>query len=312
MTHTPTIPIAVAALLLSTACGSAPASFSDASQAVALDAPRQALELADSILSRNVEEEGPVEGFWPSFSDDVVFLEPGLAIVRGRQAVRSALAAVQPDPAPTLRLHRVAAVQSDDGHLGFTYGWTELLPPGGAIAYGKYAAMWRRDDGHWRLEAFARAAAFKPPTPPPQGAAVPAGYHGTGSPGDAATLADEIAATDLAFSALAGKQSTCVAFPAFADENAVVFGGNNFRYGMDWVKIAYSGCTPQSHATWAPSYSASTGSGDLGWSVGNATFSYDGETGVTYSYSKYLTGWARQPDGGWKWLLDTGSDRPAE
>lgn len=310
-THRST-PMAVAALLfLSLACGPAPAGLSGTSDAVAADAPRQALDVADSVLSANVEEAGPVEGFWPFLAEDAVFLEPGLAIVQGRDAIRAALSAAQPEgPSPLLRLHRVSANRSEDGKLGFTYGWTELIPAGGTVAYGKYLAMWRRNAGHWRLEAFARAASFKAPTPPPDGNPVIAGYHGFAIPGDAAELAADVAATDSAFAALAEAQSTCVAFPAFADENAVVFGGNNFRYGMDWVRIAYSGCVPESHATWAPVSSASTGSGDLGWSVGNATFWYDDGTSVSYSYSKYLTLWARQADGTWKWLGDTGSARP--
>ncbi len=306
-------PIAVAALLLvSTGCGPAPAALSDASQAASADAPRQALEVADSVLAANVEEEGTVEGFWPFLAEDAVFLEPGLAIVRGRDAVRAALVGAQPDgPAPLLRLHRVAAGQSDDGALGFSYGWTEVVPAGGTVTYGKYAAMWRRDGGHWRLEAFARATSRKAPTPPPAGAAVPAGYHGFAIAGDPAELAAAAAATDEAFAALGEAQSTCVAFPAYADANAVVFGNNNFYYGMDWVKLAYSGCVPESHATWAPVYSASTGSGDIAWTVGNATFWYDDGTSIAYAYQKYLTAWARQPDGTWRWFMDTGSARPA-
>jgi ketosteroid isomerase-like protein len=309
-THRST-PIAVAALLfLSLACGPAPAGLSGTSEAVSADAPRQALEIADSVLAANVVEQGPVEGFWPFLAEGAVFLEPGLEILHGREAIRSALAAVQPAPAPVLNLHRVGAVQSEDGALGITFGWSELAAADGTIAYGRYAGVWRRDGGHWRLEAFSRAFAFREGAPPPEGnPVVYGGYHGVSIPGDPAALAADVAATDTAFAAMGETQSTCVAFPAFADQNAVVFGANNFRYGMDWVKIAYSGCVPQNHATWAPVYFASTGSGDLGWSVGNATFWTDG-TSVSYAYQKYLTVWARQPDGSWRWLMDTGSARP--
>ncbi len=312
-THRST-PIAVAALLLlSLACGPAPAALSGASEAVSADAPRQALEIADSVLAASVEEEGPVEGFWPFLAENAVFLDPGLAILRGRDAIRSALGAAQPASPPVLKLHRVGAVQAEDGALGITFGWSELVAADGTVSYGRYAGVWRRDAGHWRLETFSRAFAFRQGAPPPDGnPVVYGGYHGFSIPGDPAELAAQVAATDSAFAAMGETQSTCVAFPAFADENAVVFGANNFRYGIDWVKIAYgSGCTPQSHATWAPVYFASTGSGDLGWSVGNATFWYDG-TPVTYAYQKYLTVWARQPDGSWRWLMDTGSNRPAD
>lgn len=312
MTHHRTRPLAAALLLtlsLVAGCGPAADEAAAASQASAADAPRQALEVADSVLAANLEEAGPVEGFWPFLARDAVFLEPGLDVVRGRDAIRSALSAVQPDPAPTYRLHRVSAGQSDDGGLGYTFGWTESIGDGGAIAYGKYVAMWRRAAGHWRVEAFVKSAGRGPPAPPAPG--VLAGWHGVPSPGDPATLAEGVAAADAAFAAFAGVESWCAAFPAFADEHAIVFGGSNFYSGLDWVRLAYSGCTPADHAAWGPIHSASTASGDLGYTVGNATFWTDLETGPGgYTYSKYLTVWVRQADGGWKWLLDAGSARP--
>lgn len=308
------IPIAVTAALLSlplaTACGTEQPQVS--SQAVSANAPRQTIELADSLLSRTVAEAGPVQGFWPFLADDAVFLEPGIDIVRGRDAIRAALAAAQAaSPVRSLVMHRVAAGVSDDGRLAYTFGWYEQTAAGGAVSYWKYTAMWRNGGGHWRVEAFAKTAARKAPTPPPEGNPVIEGYHGVAIPGDPAALAADAAATDVAFSALAEAQSYCVAFPAFADDDAVVFGGNNFYYGIEWVRIAYSGCTPAEGASWGPVHWASTGSGDLAWTTGNATFSFDDGTDVTYSYSKYLTVWARQADGSWKWLLDSGSSRPA-
>jgi ketosteroid isomerase-like protein len=298
-------------LSLSSACGPAPTGTAEATQATAASAPRETLELADALLAKTVEQAGPVQGFWPFLAEDAVFLEPFIDIVRGRDAIRSALAAAQPDgQAVSLRLHRVASGASDDGALGYTFGWFEETREGGATAYRKYLAMWRRDGGHWRLEAFVKSGGRGPPTAPPAGNPVVAGYHGFASPGDPAALAAEVAAADSAFAALAEAESTCVAFPAFADENAVVFGGGDFYWGIEWVRLAFSGCTEADHATWAPVHSASTGSGDLGWSVGNAIFWTDG-TPVTYSYSKYLTVWARQPDGSWRWLLDAGNPRPA-
>ena len=73
--------MAVAALLfLSLACGPAPAGLSGTSDAVAADAPRQALDVADSVLSANVEEAGPVEGFWPFLAEDAIFLEKDASV----------------------------------------------------------------------------------------------------------------------------------------------------------------------------------------------------------------------------------------
>jgi hypothetical protein len=56
------------------------------------------------------------------------------------------------------------------------------------------------------------------------------------------------------------------------------------------------------HLTWAPI--ASGKAGDLGYSVGKAT--YTGATPAEGWRSTYVTIWHRQPDGTWKVLFDTG------
>jgi ketosteroid isomerase-like protein len=62
---------------------------------------------------------------------------------------------------------------------------------------------------------------------------------------------------------------------------------------------------------WTPALTRSTASGDLGWSMGNALYTIvDNGAVVFQSPSKYLTVWARQPDGRWKFILDGGNSRP--
>ena len=58
---------------------------------------------------------------------------------------------------------------------------------------------------------------------------------------------------------------------------------------------------------WAPADAGASLTGDLGWTIGNATFT--DVTGV--AYTKYLTVWERDRDGSWKWIADMGNGRPA-
>jgi hypothetical protein len=59
---------------------------------------------------------------------------------------------------------------------------------------------------------------------------------------------------------------------------------------------------------WRPVAAGSSGTGDLGWTAGEAVIKP--ETGVP-SYSKYLTVWIRPPGRPIRFLTDGGNARPA-
>jgi hypothetical protein len=90
----------------------------------------------------------------------------------------------------------------------------------------------------------------------------------------------------------------------------VVFGGGDFFWGIDWVEAIYAATEPGEKLEWGPLFGAAAASGDLGWTVGTATYEFDDGTGPFRAFSKYLTVWVRQPDGTWRWLLDLGNARP--
>ena len=57
-----------------------------------------------------------------------------------------------------------------------------------------------------------------------------------------------------------------------------------------------------------PVFSGAAASGDLGFSVGEATFDF-GVDGIFYS--KYMTVWQKQDTGVWRYVADLGNNRPA-
>ena len=63
--------------------------------------------------------------------------------------------------------------------------------------------------------------------------------------------------------------------------------------------------------SWTPLFAGSTESGDLGFTVGTAVDTVRSPDGkVERSPMKYLTLWARQADGSWRFVADGGSATP--
>jgi len=86
---------------------------------------------------------------------------------------------------------------------------------------------------------------------------------------------------------------------------------NNFFFGKTLVEAFYFGTVAGEELSWGPLFGNAAESGDLAWTAGDAIYRFQDPTTSIVDYSKYLTIWARQPDGSWKWLLDAGNARPA-
>jgi ketosteroid isomerase-like protein len=123
---------------------------------------------------------------------------------------------------------------------------------------------------------------------------------------------DAIRNADTRFSAEATRAGTGEAFGRFAAPDAQVFSGpGEFVTGPQAITESFG--PPSSGATlvWHPVEGEMSGSGDLGFTVGNAVFTErrDGAQPV-FRYSKYITVWKKQRDGSWKYVVDGGSQRP--
>lgn len=275
---------------------------------------RQTLLAADALLSASVEQFGQADGLWPWMTTDAAYLHPDQDLIVGRDAARSFLRATYPDAhASTVRLHTVTGDTSTDVRLGYTFGWydeTATVDGVATITYGRYLATWRRDAGLWRLAAFLRRPSAAAPAAPPADAGIIAGEHGVFSPGDPAALQQEVLASDAAFAALCVAEGYSVAFPEYAADDAVVTTGRDYRWGKDAVTTFWAGWTPAETVNWSPSIVGVAASGDLAYTIGAATYDFDDGTSSLHLGSKYLTVWVRQPDGGWRWLLDVDNATP--
>jgi ketosteroid isomerase-like protein len=233
---------------------------------------------------------GRAADFLSPFADDATYLYPGAPLVTGKDAIRT----LAP---PALTWTPAFADVSDDGTLGYTFGWTQQ-----GDQQGKYLACWRKTEGVWRIRAYARS---------PLGAPVASGAVDSTSPAPVRGRADsrELVAADSAFSAMSVARGARVAFAAFAADEAVTLGGPGapMNQGREAIAAAFASFPADAVLEWKPLTADIPGSGDLGCTVGEATV----RGGERRSYSKYLTIWKRQPDGAWKFVMDGGNARPA-
>lgn len=89
--------------------------------------------------------------------------------------------------------------------------------------------------------------------------------------------------------------------------------GNNFSFLLGTQEVAdfYTG-PPERVLSWTPLFAGSSESGDLGFTAGtavDATSRRDGS--VDRVRNKYLTLWARQADGSWRFIADGGAPSPS-
>src|SRR5882672_2286093 len=250
---------------------------------------RAALLAADRAHARSSD-------FLSVFADDATYLHPGAALAHGKDAIRAALAG-SPGPVTWATEHGDV---SDDGTLGYTYGWTQL-----GDQQGKYLACWRRRaNGPWRIAAYARTALAPGSTAAPSASGPP---PVSAQPVRGRADSHDLLAADSAFAALSVAQGAKAAFLAFAAEDAVTIGGGGggpMHHGRDAIAAAFAGFPADAVLEWAPVAAEIAASGDLGCTVGQASIT------ALHSYSKYRTIWKRQADGSWKFVADGGNARP--
>ena len=231
------------------------------------------------------------------FTDSAVYLHPGAPLIRGATNIRAFLAG-DTSMRNVVRTPSYADV-SNDGALGYTYGWLRLTGE-----RGKYLACWRKLSEGWRIWAYARTT----PVPVPDSVPVPVPRKGEAADEAFRGSADpaELLRADSAFAGISVSHGARAAFLAFASEGAVAFGGGaRMSEGRDAIASGFDGFPAGAVLEWWPVSAEIARSGDLGCTVGEAMIT------SLHHYSKYLTIWKRQRDGSWKFVADGGNVRPA-
>ena len=319
------IPVVLLTVLAVTACHrgapSPGASFAGASLLTPLSEAEEAhdaLLRADLGRADSVVRLGFARGLASNFADDVVYLRGGLPIVRGRTAAAAIVAAESLSAGAAVRWQPVRAEASADGRSGYSYGYTIVSAPPAAVGapsirIDRYISFWRRDDAGWRIVAYAETYGAPPPAltlPREAASAVIADTPMVRTRG----ALEQVRAADTAFSARAQRVGTGRAFGEFAAENAQIFSTpGEFITGPRAISESFGPSGSSGALVWHPVAGDASQSGDLGFTVGNAVFTGQREDGgQVVRYSKYLTVWKKQRDGGWRYVVDGGSARPSQ
>lgn len=239
-----------------------------------------------------------------------MFLFPNARWVEGKSAVAAVLKA-PPDPfgaGITLTWTPVFTDVSADASVGYSFGNTTVTRPGRTPLQGQYIAFWRKQaGGRWAVEAWNMSPASSPPGEPPDLDLPPHDSAAAPPPVDMAAEAAALMAVDAAFSKLSVSRGQAEAFGTYADPHAVVLGGGNpdFVVGRDAIIESRRGAPGT--LSWVPVRGGVGPLGDLGWSVGEYTYTLPDRT----AHGKYLSVWRKQADGEWKFVQDAGSGNPA-
>ena len=265
-----------------------------------LAALRDELLAADRAFASLGAATNLIESLVAPIAPDGIFLAPGAGFLRGPDAVRDFL---NTNPANVVSKWRWSVIRADvssDGQNGYTYGYTELELPTGAVLPGKYQAYWaRQSNGDWKMASFKRSqrAPGAVSLNPPPGFETPTTKHRRYYPNTEPSAELQILfGVDVAFSD-AAQSGVADAFAAFAAPDGAQTGGNiaTWAFGPDAIRAAWAGVAPT--FTWAPELGEVATCGDLGFTVG---YVYSG--GV--AFSKYFTVWQKQPNGVWRYIVD--------
>jgi hypothetical protein len=256
-------------------------------------------ERAAAELSWNSGFTGAILG---SIHRNGIVLWPGSPVVAGASDLKRFLAAL-PTDSLQLTWQPLGVELARDSSLGITWGVAVASVTRNAPApeIGSYIAAWRRDGARWTIAALVFAGLGRLPKPALSGD-IPVSrkaveLRGSGGP---------FVAADLAFARLAADSGAAVAFERWAAPEAVTFGdGGLLTRGPKAIGRAVDFPAVWQ---WHPVAAGAAGTGDLGWTVGEATIT---SKDAAPTHSKYLTIWTRHSDGTIRFLTDGGNGRPA-
>jgi ketosteroid isomerase-like protein len=293
---------------------SASPTLSEASAAAQLDLRREraSLAAAGNALSSALGTQGVAAALDAAFANDVLFLSPRVNVLSGRAAAGTFLTSDPLAPSALQWSVDIAEV-SNDGTQGYTwsqgsatydFGTGALARPSFFLTYWRRAAVGE----DWKVAGLVVSLGGPSTGDIPAGFGTPDTKHRRTFPNTEVTeQRAAILSVDAAFSATSVAQGSGPAFEQFAAPNAIGVGGGQYIFGPAALGEAFTS-DPTDVISWVPRFSDVAASGDLGFSVGEATFDF-GPAGTFYS--KYLTVWQKQDTGAWRYVADLGNSRPA-
>ncbi len=261
---------------------------------------RAAILAADRSVSERSIRDGLPNALGGALAPDGALLWPGAPVVRGPDNARRLLAGTPADSV-VLAWQPLGLAASADSTLGLTWGvavrTTRLASS--APRFGRYLAGWRFTGRGCELVAIAFLGDAAPPVQ--SWGALPLELAALAPGGNAGAYV----AADLEFARLAADSGAALAFERWAAPEAVLPGGI-LSIGPPAIGRAIAAGGPAAWR-WYPVLAWSSGLGDFGITVGQATIT---PPGGPPAFSKYLTAWRRLRPGQIRFLADGGNARP--
>jgi hypothetical protein len=263
---------------------------------------RTTLLNAERATAEQSRDSGFAGAMLRSMHGDGILLWPGAPVVAGTADLRRFFASPQMKSLH-LAWQPLGIELARDSTLAATWGVAAASAARHAAApeIGNYIAAWRRDGKRWAIAALVFAGLRRLPKPVLTGE-IPVSRRAI----DARGTAGPFVAADVAFARLAGDSGAAVAFERWAAPEAVTFGDQGLL--TRGPKAIGRAVDFPAVWRWHPVAAGAAGTGDLGWTVGEATIA---GKGAAPTYSKYLTIWTRLSGGDVRFLTDGGNGRPA-
>ncbi|UCE43110.1 MAG: nuclear transport factor 2 family protein [Candidatus Aminicenantes bacterium] len=118
--------------------------------------------------------------------------------------------------------------------------------------------------------------------------------------------------TDLEFSQFSVENGAAEAFKMYFMENAVQLpSGQNPILGRDKIYEDMLNAGTDYMLSWEPQDGETSSSGDMGYTWGIYTLSFQGESGeIKTQKGKYLNVWKKDNQGNWRVIVDMGNQNP--
>jgi ketosteroid isomerase-like protein len=256
-----------------------------------------------------------LSAFRSNLGPNAVFLEPGEPILQTAAEAIAALERADPSGTGVATWKPVSVGASADGNDGYSFGYGSVTGPFGtdgrsATIQEKYISYWRRDGaGRWSVVAHVRAFSRAAPNASALNrAVVPRISPRAFAIGDTATGQRLLLGVDASFAETGLRAGLHSAAGEFVDSGGAILSGESFIvFGRDSVREAFGSFSPGTQLLWTPTRASIAGSGDLGFTTGNAELRAPRGDSIVRSPLKYLTVWMRGDDGRWRFVIDGGN-----
>ena len=240
-----------------------------------------------------------------SFLDrEVIYLRAGAHAAYGSERAAAALASAAPQAGTFTGWQPLGGGISRDGLRGYTFGIAvRTLPENQTALLERYLAFWARNrGGPWRIAAYVEVS---------PGNLVSSPGERSSPVLDTARVLRQMVTADSTFAEVASLRGPAIALRNAFSADGVLLTTTQLVVGPEAAGDYFESRRSFS-LSWVPRDGRIAGSGDLGFTTGDALSTSLGPTGAAVqSFTKYLTVWRKERDGRWRVLVTGANDRPS-